>query len=81
MKKIYITLVMTQNQFCNKSKTKVATRGEGTVYPSEAPECTPCYQWGSYCSIISFLYDVLLIVYLSPFFLSSVLSVLLRFSF
>jgi len=50
---------MTHYWFGNKGNITDATRGAGTVYPSEAPEFTPDFYWGSCCSIFSFLCIVL----------------------
>ena len=46
---------------CNKSKTTGATSGAEAAYPYSAPELTPVLL-GSYCSIFSFLCNVLLII-------------------
>ena len=47
--------ILSYNQVCNKSNTTGATRGAGTVQSSGAPDFTLSFQWGSCCSIISFL--------------------------
>ncbi len=62
---------VTYRLVCNKSNTMGATSGAGTAYPSGTPEFTPGFQWGSCCSIISFLCSVqLIIVCLFSFVLS-----------
>ena len=40
---------------CNQITTKGVTSGAGTVYPSGAPEFTPCIQWGPCFLIFCFL--------------------------
>ena len=55
------------------------TSGAGTAYPSGAPEFTPGFQWGSCCSIFSFICMFcrsLLVLFLSV----NMLSVLLRYT-
>ena len=45
---------MNYHRVCNKSNTTGGTSGAGTAYPSWAPEFTPGFQWGSFCSIYYF---------------------------
>ena len=54
------------------------TSGAVTAYPSGAPEFTPVFQWGSWCSLFSFQCSILLIIacLFVPFLLAIVLSVL-----
>ena len=40
-------------------KLNNVSSGAGAAYPSEAPEFTPGFQWGSRCSIFCFLCNVL----------------------
>jgi hypothetical protein len=46
----------------DSSKTMCATCGAETTLPSGAHELNPGLQWGSCCSIVSFLCGVLSIV-------------------
>jgi len=41
---------------CN---TTCATSGAGTAYPPGVPEFTPCFLWGSCCTLFSFQCSVL----------------------
>ena len=63
---------------CKKSNSTGTTCGAGSTYPSGAHGFTPVYQWGSCCSIISFLCNVLQIVVcrLALFLLAIMFSVL-----
>ena len=66
----------------SKNGKKTSTNsGAGTVYSSGAPEFTPSFQWGSCCSIISFLFSVLQIV-VCPFglFLLAIALSILQFT-
>ena len=47
------------HQVCNKSNTTGNICGVVPAYTSGAPEFTPGFQWGSCCSIFSFLCNVL----------------------
>ena len=47
---------------CNYSNMMSATNGAGTAFPSVAHEFTSGFQWGSCCSIFSFLCSVLQII-------------------
>ena len=73
---------MTYHRVCDKRITTGATCGAGTVYPYRAPEFTPCFEWGSCCSIFSFLCSVLYIIvrHFVVFLLIIVLSVFLQFT-
>jgi hypothetical protein len=46
---------MTYYRIFNYINTTGVTSGAGTVYPSGAPEFTPCFKWGSCFSIFSFI--------------------------
>ena len=46
-------------QLFNKRSTTAATSGEGTVFPSGAPERNSGILWGLCCSIFSFMCSVL----------------------
>ena len=75
---------MTYRWVCNQSNTTDATSGAGTVYPSEAIEFTPGFQWDLCCSIFSFMYFVdscLSFKLVVLFLLAIVLSVLLIYKF
>ena len=77
-----VSSFMTYCRVCNYNNTTGATSGAGTAFPSEAPEFTPGFQWGSYYSIFSFMCNVLQIV-VCPFVLflfAIVLSVFLQFT-
>ena len=50
------------NRRSNTNRNHGATCGANTTYASRAPEFTLGFQWGSYCSIFSFLCRVLQIV-------------------
>ena len=81
---VLVYFIMCLNSFVsyhrvrNKSNTTDVTYGAGTTYPSGASEFTPGFQWGSCCSICSYLYNDLQIVVcpLVIFLLAIVLSVL-----
>ena len=47
----------------NKSSTTCATGETGTAYNSKAPGFIPYFYWGLYCSIFSFLWNVLMIIF------------------
>ena len=64
---------------CNKRNTTGNTSGAGIAYSSGAHEYIPSYQWGSCCSILSFLYTVLKIA-VCPVVLFPVVIVFLSFS-
>jgi len=51
VKTTWLTQVPSKN---NRSTTTGATCGPGIVYPPEAHEFTPGFQWGSCCSIFNF---------------------------
>ena len=63
---------MTYHRVCNQINTTGTTSGEGTAYPSKAPEFNHGFQWGSCYSIFSFTcmfcrsLFVLLAIVLSP---------------
>jgi hypothetical protein len=57
---------MSSPPVCNKNNTTSATYGAGTAYSSGVHEFTTGFQWGSCCSIFSFLYSVLMIVVFFP---------------
>ena len=46
------------NRVCNKSNTTSVTCGSRNCVPAGAPEFTPSSEWGSYCSIFSFLCSI-----------------------
>jgi hypothetical protein len=54
-----LSSIMTYHRVCNKSNTTGSTSGEGTDYPSGAPELTPVFLEGPCCPIFSFLCSVL----------------------
>ena len=75
-----ISSFMTYHMVCNQSNKTAATNGAGTAYPSGAPEFTD-FQWGSFCSIISFLCNALqVIVYPFVLFLFVFVLYVLRFT-
>jgi ferredoxin len=53
---LYIAMNVTYHQVYSKSNTTCTTRGAGTtVCPFDAHELIPDFQWGSCCTILSFL--------------------------
>ena len=59
--------LVTYHWVCNKSNKMGGTYGAGTAYTSGTTEFTPGFQWGSCCSLISFLCSILQIN-VCPFF-------------
>jgi hypothetical protein len=55
-----LSSLMTHHWVCNESNMMDATYGAGSVYPSRTLEFTPSFEWGTCCSISSFLCNVFL---------------------
>jgi hypothetical protein len=55
-----LSSLMTHHWVCNESNMMDATCGAGSVYPSRTLEFTPSFEWGTCCSISSFLCNVFL---------------------
>ena len=70
---------MTYHRVCNQINATGATSGVETAYPSGTPVFTPSFQWGSCCSIFSFMCMFCRSLFVL-FLLAIVLSVFLRFT-